>query len=419
MLLAGTACAVSPPAAPGEDDPAYAVGELVSWALVGDPVTPGTDALELRVTPPPDVDGVVAWLDGEDVGDLAPGEGAFELTLGLLDVPIGEHELLLALPGAEVAFAAHRFVRSHPLYVFVSVDWDRANTSDGELAWQSGLHVEHPALRLTQFVGPYTFTDPDVDGREQLLVDWLMANEADYGDETGLHIHPRCTFVDTTSVPCRTEPSFVYDEGDDTGYTVFSTAYTEAEYTTLVAEADALFVEAGFAKPTSYRSGGWIADLSTLRALVANGYVADTSANNWREMEEWEDAANGALWDWNAENWSSIDERSQPYWPSAVDILVPGTPDVGLLEVPDNGIMADYVEADEMIAMLEANWDGGGLEAPTAFSMGFHNVTQSGGSTIIRGRVEGALDHIDAYLAADDAGPIVYGTLSEAPLIWP
>ncbi len=418
-MVAITGCAVTPPAAPVEDDPAYAVGPLPTWALVGDAVTEGTDALSLRVTPPPDVDGIVAWLDGEEAGVLEPGDGAFELTLDLLDLPTGEHELLLALPGADVAFAAHTFFRSHPLYVYVSVDWDRANTGDGELAWQSGLHVEHPALRLTQFVGPYTFTDPAVDDdREQLLIDWLMDNEADFGDEAGLHIHPRCVFVDTTSVPCRTEPSFVYDE-DESGYTVFSNAYTEEEYTTLVAESDALFVGAGFAKPTSYRSGGWIADLMVLRALVANGYLVDTSANNWERMEEWEGQGNGALYAWNQENWATIDERSQPYWPSANDILVPGTPEVGILEVPDNGIMADYVETDEIVDMLERNWDGGALDEPTAFSTGFHNVTQSGPSTIIRSRIEGALDHIDQFLATDDAGPIVYGTVSEAALIWP
>ncbi len=98
---------------------------------------------------------------------------------------------------------------------------------------------------------------------------------------------------------------------------------------------------------------------------------------------------------------------------------MPGTPNVGILEVPDNGIMADYVETDEMVDMLERNWDGGALDEPTAFSIGFHNVTQSGPSTIIRSRIGGALDHIDGYLAADDAGPIVYGTVSEAALIWP
>ena len=147
---------------------------------------------------------------------------------------------------------------------------------------------------------------------------------------------------------------------------MFSNGYTQAEDTELVAAADALFVQAGFGKPTPYRSGGWIADLGTLRALAAKGHLVDTTANDWERLQEWEGQGNGALRDWNQQNWSSIDERSQPYWPTDEDILVAGTPLVGILEVPDNGILADYVEADEMIDMLERNWDGGGLEAPTA-----------------------------------------------------
>ena len=417
VSLAG--CTVTPPTAPDANDPAYAVGPLPRWPLIGNALTPGLDGFTVTVNPPPDTAGVHAWLDGEPLGQLEASEDALELDVSLADVSVGEHELLLALPGDDLAFHAHRFVRSHPLYVFVSVDWDQADTSDGELAWQDSLHAGHPELRITQFVGPYSFTDPDMADRRQLLVDWLQANEAAHGDETGLHIHPRCVWVDTTSVPCRTEPSYVDDDGDDTGYTVLSTAYTEEEFTALVAHADGLFVDHGFAKPTSYRAGGWIADVTTLRALAANGYVADTSANNWRRLEEWEGQANNVLWEWNQEHWSSIDERSQPYRPSVADVLVPGTPDVGLLEVPDNGILADYVETEEMVEMLAANWDGGGLAAPTAYSIGFHNRTVSGPNTAIRTRMEGALDHIDQFLAADDAGPIVYATLSEAPLVWP
>ena len=38
-----------------------------------------------------------------------------------------------------------------------------------------------------------------------------------YGDEIGLHIHPYGNFIDTTPVPCRTEPSLAYAAGDPTG----------------------------------------------------------------------------------------------------------------------------------------------------------------------------------------------------------
>jgi len=249
-------------------------------------------------------------------------------------------------------------------------------------------------------------------------VDWLLDQEAGFDDEIGLHIHPYCSFVETTTVPCRTEPSFVYEEGDETGYTVLSAAYTEEEYTELLFAADDIFAEHGLPKPTSYRAGGWTADEGTLRALATAGHVADTSAVNWRMLEEWEDDWNNVLWSWNAEHWEHIDEYSQPYYPSQDAADLPGEPSIPVLEVPDNAALADYAEAWEVIEVLEANWPGGALEEPKILSYGYHNVTR-GVMWTYRDRVEGALDHVDEFLAIDDAGPLVYGTLSEMPLVWP
>lgn len=405
------------PTAPAQDDPAFEV-VVARWSVIPNALSAGADALDWSVDGSADVTEVEVWLDGEFVATVEGGtplDGSLEVG----DLAPGEHELLFAEPGADEAFAHRTFLRTHPLYVLVSVDWDRANTGDDELAWQEELHTDHPALRLTHFVGPYTFTDPEVvPDRVDLLVAWLQAMEAEHRDEIGLHIHPYCNFVETTSVACRHEPSYVSDDGDETGYTVLSSAYTEAEYTELLLAADALFVARGFAKPTSFRAGGWIADEGVLSALANAGYVADTSANNWQLMEEWQDAANGLLWDWNEEHWGPINSTSQPYYPSRVDAALPGTPSIPILEVPDNGILADYVGADEMIAVLEANWDGGALAEPTVFSIGYHNRTQGLGFNF-RDNVDETLAHVDRFLAEDDAGPLQYATLSEMPLVWP
>jgi hypothetical protein len=389
-----------------------------AWSLVPNELSAGHDALGWSVEAPAEVSSVVVWLDGAPAGEADAGPG-FAGSVDVGAVAPGEHELLFAEPDAEVAFARRTFVRTHPLYVLVSVDWDRADTVDSELGWQDDLHDDHPALRLTHFVGPWTFTDPDVPPeRADLLVDWLTQHRDEDRDEIGLHIHPFCSFVDTTSVPCREAPSYVYDEGDPTGYTVLSSAYTVEEYTELLLAADTLFEARGMGKPTSFRAGGWIADEGVLQALVNAGYVADTSANNWQLMEEWEGGANGVLWAWNQEHWAGIDSTSQPYYPSAADASVAGSPSIGILEVPDNGILADYVEVEEMIAVLEANWDGGAVGEPKVFSIGYHNRTTGLGFNF-RDNIEDTLDHVDRFLAQDDAGPLVYATLSEMPIVWP
>jgi hypothetical protein len=122
------------------------------------------------------------------------------------------------------------------------------------------------------------------------------------------------------------------------------------------------------------------------------------------------------LFDWNAEHWAPIDERSQPYYPSTGDLLMTGESSVGGLEVPDNGILADYVTADEMIEMLRANWDGGALSEPRQYSIGYHPPSLD---QRFFERVDGALDEVDRHLAVNGDGPIVYATLSEMVRVWP
>jgi len=412
------------PVAPPSDAAGWNLTVARLWSAVGDGLTPAHDTLRVEVAGNGSGLPLFLWVDGDSSWELEASSGDQSFDLPLDQLPPGEHELLLAEQGAEVALVAREFITSHPLYVVTSIDWDSSDTADGELAWQEELHADHPRLKLTHLVGPYTWTDPELSvERQDLLRDWLLLMEASFDDEIGLHIHPWCHFVDVAGVPCRTEPSCVSDEGDETGYTVLSSAYTEAEYLSLLQAADAIFVEQGLGKPVTFRAGGWLASASVLSALASDGFVADSSANNWRRMEEWQDNnTNGLLYEWNAEHWGPIDDLSQPYLPSAV---VPSRPaegreaELGILEVPDNGILADYVTADEMIEIFEANWPGGALLAPTQLSIGFHSRTQ-GMLFSFRDRVEGALSHFDEFQLEDDAGPVIYVTLRDAATVnWP
>jgi len=414
----GTDPTDDPPQAPDENDPAYTLGPVRTWNLVGNTATEGHDEIVLEVVAPPDVGEIRAWLDDEVLVTLEPDSDAFRSDVDISGLDPGRYEILLQADGDDLAFAAIEFLRSQPLYIFTSVDWDDADISDNELDWHLSLHDAHPRLLLTEFVGPYTFTEDNTDEeRRGELVDWLLDLRDVHGAEIGLHIHPYCTFVEYAGVECRTEPSFYDDAGDDTGYTVFNTAYTEDEYVTLLEAADEIFVERGLGKPITYRAGGWTADAGVLRALAASGFVADTSAANWSCLEEWDGSANGELWAFLTDQWSEIDETSQPYFPSQDDAGVPGDPAIPILEVPDNACLADYVSGDEMIAVLDANFAGDPLDEPKAWSIGFHNRT-AGFMTDFRTPIEEALTYADALLAVDDGGPLVYGTLSDAALVW-
>ncbi len=408
----------SPPTAPATNDPAFQIGDNRAYYLIGNDLTPGQDTLALVVLPPAGTDFIDAWVDGAPGVRLTFSEFLFRLAADIGELPAGPHEVLLAANGSDTAFARLTFIRSHPLYFQFTTDWDFSEPSQATLDWQDELNDRHPGVEITNFVGPYTFTDPAItDARELELVDWLKLQRDEHGDEIALHIHPYCNFVEYAGLTCIIDDSTVY-ETDASGYTIKVAAYGDTDFRTLLETADELFMERGLGKPTTFRAGGWTATIETLRALAATGYVADTSANNWVRMEEWNRPFSSAtLYDWNMEHWLPINDTSQPYYPSDDDILLDGAPHLDILEVPDNAIMVDYVSVEEMVEIFHANWplDSALLE-PTSFMMGYHPSTQFTAEE--KQRIDGILDHAERFLAEDGTGPVVFALLRDMPRVW-
>jgi hypothetical protein len=405
------------PLDPAKDDsPGYKVTGGHAWYLVGDALTAGQDHLELSVTTPSTTHVVDLFLDGKYVKRAHRQAGAFKLSIDLKTAPIGAHKVLLSADGATTAFAAVRFQRSYPLYVAVSNDWDTADHTNDKLERQDRLHAHHPKLVITHFVGPYTFTDTTVSAtRVKYLVDWLKNYRDVAGDEIGLHVHPYCNFVTAAGVACRTQPSFA-KASDATGYTVVLSSYTQAELEKMFKKAAELFQANGLGKPTSFRAGGWTAQLHVIKALGAAGHVADSSGCNWARLEEWKYVSGAQLYQWNQQNWGPIDETSQPYYPSTTDILADAAPHLPVLEVPDNGALVDYVTAAEMIDMFRKNFSGTGLPEARVYSIGYHPVDFS---EEFFNRIDGALTEIDKYLATNDRGPVIYARVSDLAKVFP
>ncbi len=391
------------------------VFDFRQWQLVGNALTPGDDTLDFRVVLPAGTGCADVWIDGDYRGRFTPEGANSTLSLDISALEPGEHELLMARPEVEQAIAQRFFQRSHPYYVLVTNDWDDALHNQQALDLQQLLHDNHPEMKMTHFVGPYTFTDPTASATDVAdTVAWVTAMRDTYDDEIGLHVHPYCNFVETTTVTCRWTPSFAYTE-DPEGYTVVLGSYDLAESELLFAQAKALFEANGLGTPTSFRAGGWSAEIHTLEALANQGFLVDTSAANWSRMEEWENNPGTTLYQWNQTHWASIDEYSQPYYPSVSDILDDTAPVVPILELPDNGLLVDYVDTDEIIEMFQAVWPGGALSEPRAYVTGYH----PGSYWAFSAYMEGGLNHIDGYLYANDEGPVIYETVSNMALVWP
>jgi hypothetical protein len=117
-------------------------------------------------------------------------------------------------------------------------------------------------------------------------------------------------------------------------------------------------------------------------------------------------------------HWNPINDTSQPYYPSTTDPLTstPGD-NLSILEVPDNGVMIDYVSVAEMDGIFDANWDGTPLAAPLSLMMGFHPAQGFTGAEY--SRVDQFLDYADMHLATRDLGPVVYILLKDVTAAFP
>jgi hypothetical protein len=398
----------TPPTPPEANDPAFVVSGD-GWYLLGNAATPAQDTMTLSVQSPGGTDFVDVWVAGVPVVRLSERDGMF---VGDVDIAslttVGSHEVLLAANGSDTAFAKLALHRSAPYYVLVTTDWDFADPGNTVLQYQDRMHVEHPEMRITHFIGPYTFTDPNITAaRQQELVSWLVTQRDDFRDEIGLHIHPYCHFVESAGVTCVIDQSTTMAM-DPSGYTIKVAAYNRQDFGTLLDHAATLFEQNGLNRPKTFRAGGWTANIDTLNALADKGFTADTSALNWARIEEWEGSE---LYRWNMENWGPIDDTSQPYFPSQTDVLTSDAPTMSLLEVPDNGVMIDYVTLPEMTGLFDSNWTGEPLSAPTMLMMGFHPAPQF--SRFEGERVDEFLDYSDLRRASTHAGPVVYITLDE------
>jgi len=392
-------------------EPLFRINGVKDWYLIGNSITPGDDRLNVRVDVNGKTESIEAVIDKGPGRQLTKTVAGFEGAIDISQLPPGIHSLSLTEDGSQSPFATLHFRRSHPYYVLMTTDWDSADSQDSILRLHEKLHAGHPGLKITHFFGPYTFTDPAVSkARQTYLAEWLNRLRATYQDEIGLHIHPFCNFVNTVpGVPCRFKPSDSYDRGDASGYTVLSSAYSESEYLKLLKAADTLFIVHGLGKPIAFRTGSWAANAGTLKALAEDGFVADSSANNWARIEESQYEDNGMLYKWNRQHWKPISDISQPYYPSAQNPAIAGNPAIPILEIPDNGSLVDYVTGDEMIEIFNVNWSGTPLLRPVTFVMGFHPISYSLG---YHRRIEKALARIDNFLASNGEGPVVYESVS-------
>ena len=224
--------------------------------------------------------------------------------------------------------------------VALTMDWEGAYIADQGLGALADLraHVNAP---VTHFVCPAYLTkrDPDPD----TLATLREAVRA--GDELAVHLHGWASLAQAAGIAPRTSPSFLSGTDDlvavedDRGFDLDPDAYDVAGLRALVRTTRALLERTGLPVSRSFRAGGYLATPKLQQAIRDEGFTVDSSAIDYRQLDELGDAL--------------LPARVHQLWPTATPTSQPWVLGGGLLEMPIGGV-TDYATAAELAAPIDA-----------------------------------------------------------------
>jgi hypothetical protein len=254
------------------------------------------------------------------------------------------------------------------IQLVVTVDWEGSDLEEANLAAMESFRRRFPDVRLVQFLNAAYYTKP---GANAASVTRQIQRGLGAKDERGLHIHGWKRLFEASGVRFLSTPNFwgtsyLSDScAYDCGHEVPLTAYTTDDLRKVIRYSVKTLDGAGFGKATSFRCGGWVSAEPVQAALSAEGFRFEHSRVPSKFLQG--EIGQLPLWRWVDALWTGTDELSQPSKLATS----------GLTELPDNGALADYVTADEMVQVFEANRDAflRDRSRPRLVSIGFHQET--------------------------------------------
>lgn len=258
------------------------------------------------------------------------------------------------------------------LQLVVTVDWEGRDLRDDNLRAMEHLHTAFPQVKIVHFLNAGYYTKQ---GAAAADVTARVNRAIKPGDEKALHIHGWKRLFEASGDTFRSSPTFwgtsLDARGrecmDDCGHEVPISLYTTDELRKVVKFSLDTLERNGFGRAKSFRCGGWMAKPNVRDAIAAEGLEYEHSAVPTDFLKP--KLGNTPVYGWLSELWQGTTNVSQPY-----TITTASKP---LIEVPDNGALADYVSTQQMMETFEAN--------KTAFlrdrsknvvvSVGFHEET--------------------------------------------
>ncbi|SMF79653.1 hypothetical protein [Pseudobacteriovorax antillogorgiicola] len=254
--------------------------------------------------------------------------------------------------------------------VIVSVDWEGRDLVPDSIDAMEAFRKRYPFIPMQQFLNAAYYTKPSANP-EQLTIDTRRTLLED--DILGLHIHAWRSLFEAAGVEPKREPNFREYGGPmrvvdgDWGHEIAIDAFTRDELSRVIQTSIKILDEQGFGQPTEFRSGAWLSGPSVIEALIDNGFRLDASAVNRRFIKRrW---GTSPLYKRLSELWDDISDTSQPYYQQSEEGRI--------LQVPNNGCLADYTSPKDILKVFEANLQEAKKNpAQTKYvSIGFHQET--------------------------------------------
>jgi hypothetical protein len=240
--------------------------------------------------------------------------------------------------------------RKGKLQLVVTVDWEGRDLREDNIRAMENLNARFPQVKIVHFLNAGYYTKQ-------------FANRADItarvnraikpGDEKALHIHGWRRLFEASGLTFRNTPTFwgtTIDPRsreclDDCGHEVPISLYTSDELRKVVKFSLDTLEQNGFGRAKSFRCGGWMAKTTVRDAIAAEGLTYEHSAVPVVFLQA--KLGTTPVYGWLSELWQGTTNVSQPYTlPTATAPLV---------EVPDNGGLADYVNTQQMMEVFAAN----------------------------------------------------------------
>ncbi|MBP6859248.1 MAG: hypothetical protein KBC69_01315 [Candidatus Magasanikbacteria bacterium] len=374
------------------------------------------------------------------------GEFLFEEKININSLSTGKYKANVKVEfacGESLSWYENVFI-SYPLYVAWSFDWEGYNVKKEYLEKIDALSEKHDNLPLSHVINPRLFITKTIPKAQQDYIrDWLVNRKNNKDDSLGLHLHmfyenleaakidiPKKDLADleaefyaSTGASATSSPSttplfdvsklkkkqlydlvywgFPYDDG----YDILVTNFKYQELDKIVKWSKNIFRELGFGTPTTYRSGGWFADMTTLQVMQDNGFSLDTSG---RTKYNFGINKIPGFWD--------LSVTSQPYQPNTKDQNSAMAPHMKIWEFPNNGADSYWYSPEQMIERFNANWGAVGepLEKRTLVVF----LTHPDWFHLDEAKVDTLFNYTDGYLHSRDSGPVLYKNLESIYNIW-